>query len=104
MLSKPYWAIRKAQRTVYALTDKRALLLIPTWRNAITVRSISPEDLTSRTRTHRSDGSGTIVFDRLTTTRRYGDDGTYYVKVGFENIPDVRDVDALIERTYPASV
>jgi hypothetical protein len=30
MLAAPYWMRRKAQNTVYALTDKRALILSPT--------------------------------------------------------------------------
>ena len=44
MLSSPYWMRKKAQKIVYAVTDKRALILSPSWRGAITVRSITPED------------------------------------------------------------
>ena len=96
---------RKAQNTVYALTDKRALILSPTWRGVISVRSIPPEHLSARTRTQNPDGSGTLVFTQLTTAQRRAgpDGGTYAVTVGFENIADVREVDALIERTYSDS-
>jgi hypothetical protein len=107
MLSAPYRMRRKAQKTVYAVTNKRALILSPEWRGGVTVRSIAPEDLTARMRTQNPDGSGTLVFTRLTTTQRAGGGpaghgGTYEVTVGFENISDVRDVDALIERTFNA--
>ena len=102
MLSTPYRARREAQKTVYALTDKRALILTPSWRGGVTVRNIPPEHLSARTRTQNPDGSGTLVFTRLTSTRRRAgpDGGTYAVTVGFENIPNVREVDALIERTF----
>lgn len=105
MLSSPYWMRRKAQKTIYALTDERALILSPTWRGEITVRSIPPEHLTNRTRTQNSNGSGSIFFTRVTVTRRRAgpDGGTYEVPIGFENITNVREVETLIERTYRAS-
>jgi hypothetical protein len=104
MLSLPFWMRRKAQKTVYALTDQRALILTPASRNGVTVRSIPPEDLSARTRTQNPDGSGTLIFTRLTTMQRRAgpDGGTYAVTVGFENITDVRAVEALIERTFHA--
>lgn len=104
MLSSPYWMRRKAEKTVYALTDQRGLILTPGWRGAVSVQSIAPENLTIRTRTQNPDGSGSIVFNRQTVTRRRAgpDGGTYEVPIGFENIVDVRDVDALIERTFHA--
>lgn len=103
MLSAPYWMRRKAQKTVYAITDRRALILSPAWYGRISARSIAPEDLRDRTLTQHPDGSGTLVFTRLTTTRPYGEGGTYQVQVGFENIAEVRDVDALLDRTFRAS-
>jgi hypothetical protein len=102
MLSTPYWMRRRAQKTVYALTDQRALILTPAWRNAVTVRSIRPEDLSARTRTQRPDGSGSIFFTRLTVIKPDAEGGTRTETVGFEHITDVRAVEELIERTYPA--
>ena len=102
MLSTPYWMRRRAQKTVYALTDKRALILSTDWRNRVMVRSIAPEDLSARTRTQRPDGSGTLIFTRLTIQVASRHSGTYPVTVGFDNITDVRVVEDLIERTYPA--
>jgi len=105
MLSSPYWMRRKAQKIVYALTDRRALILSPTWRGGVSVLSIAPEQLGARERVQNPDGSGSLIFTQLTTTRRRAgpDGGTYAVTVGFENIADVRDVDTLLDRTYSAS-
>lgn len=102
MLSSPYRMWRKAQKTVYALTDERAVILTATWPRGVSVRSITPEDLSPRERTWNSDGSGSLFFSRL--TQRHGGGvgpGSYEeVRVGFEHIADVRDVEALIEKTY----
>ena len=104
MLSSPYRVWRKAQKTVYALTDERALILTPTWRGGVSVRSITPEKLSPRKRTRNSDGSGSLFFSRVTVTLpSAGPSGTYVVPVGFEHIADVRDVEALIEKTYRVS-
>ena len=102
MLSSPWWMRRRAQKTVYALTDKRALILSPSWRGEIEVRSIPPEHLTDRTLKQNRDGSGSIVFTRLTTSSYSSKGGTTVVTVGFDNIADARDVDALMEQTYRA--
>lgn len=105
MLTAPYWMRRKAQKIVYALTDERGLILTPTWRGGVSVRSISPENLTDRTRNQNSDGSGSLLFNRVTVTRHSaGPDGrAYEVPIGFEHIADVRDVEMLMEKTYRPS-
>ena len=101
MLSSPYWMWRKAQKTVYALTDERALILTPTWPRGVSVRSIPPEELSPRKRTRNSDGSGSLLFSRVTVTLpACNPSGTYVVPVGFEHIAAVRELDELIEKTY----
>ena len=102
MLASPWWMRRGARKTVYALTDKRALILSPSWRGVIQVRGIPPEHLPDRTRTQNPDGSGSLVFTRLTTTRYSSKGGTTVVTVGFDNIANVGDVDALMEQTCRA--
>jgi len=100
-VSSPYWKWRKAQKTVYALTDERALILTPTWRGGVSVRSIPPEKLSPRKRTRNSDGSGSLLFSRVTVTLpACNPSGTYVVPVGFEHIAAVRELDELIEKTY----
>ena len=103
MLSSPYWMWRKAQKTVYALTDERALILTPTWRGGVSVRSITPEELSPRRRLRNPDGSGSLFFSRLTVTQGGGGGPRSVVTVGFEHIADVLEVEALIEKTYRVS-
>jgi hypothetical protein len=99
MISSPYWQMRKSSKTVYALTDQRAIILEPTWRGEMTVRSVPHEHLIDRTRTQDNNGIGSLTFTRLTTVTSRPKGGTSTVTVGFQNIPDVKSVDELIERT-----
>lgn len=100
MLSSPYWQRRKALKTVYAVTGRRALILEPNWRGSTTIRSIAPEQLKDRTRTQNPDGSGTLIFTRLTTVSSGGEGGTTTQTVGFVGIPDVKAVDDLLGQTF----
>ena len=104
ILSSPYRVWRKAQKTVYALTDERALILTPTWPRGVSVRSITPEELSPRRRLRNPDGSGSLFFSRLTVWRSGAGPGSgEEVLVGFEHIADVLEVEALIEKTYRVS-
>jgi len=100
MLSSPYWIWRKALKTVYAVTGKRALILEPNWHGSITVRSIPPAHLADRTRTQNRDGSGDLIFTHLTTVSSSGEEGTTTQTVGFAGIPDVKAVDDLLGKTF----
>jgi len=88
MLSSPIWMLRKATRTAYVITDKRALVVeAHTWRGG-TVRSLEPDCLTDLRRTQYRDGSGNLVF-----ARGYSNTGPSRrnpTDVGFFAIPDVK--------------
>jgi hypothetical protein len=90
MLLAPLWALRKAARTVYAVTDRRALSIEGGLLGRSTVRSFEPERLAVLARTQYADGSGNLVF-----RREYHQDGRRgrFVDVGFFAIPDVKDVE-----------
>lgn len=60
MLASPFFGIRKARNTVYAITDRRAMVI--QCGSTRTVRSFGPADITGVTRTEKPDGSGDIVF------------------------------------------
>jgi len=60
MLSSPLWAYRRAIRTAYAITNKRAIIL-EGGRSRI-IRSIAPESFAHLVRRERSGGRGDIVF------------------------------------------
>jgi len=62
----PLWAYRKARRTVYVITDRRAILFEGGW--STTVRSFPPDQLRDVFREERRDGSGDTP--TATVTRR----------------------------------
>jgi hypothetical protein len=60
MLLGPVWAYRSAKNTVYAVTDKRVLIITGT--KTVGVRSFAPEDIGEIVRVEAQDGSGTLKF------------------------------------------
>lgn len=100
LLSSPIWMRRKLLRTVYAVTDRRAIVFEGSaLTSAVTVRSFLPERLTSMARTERADGSGDLVFEQF--RQRVGS-GSTTVTRGFQSVGQVREVEALIVETLLA--
>jgi hypothetical protein len=95
MTSAPYWAYRKAQNTIYAITDRR--LMIITEGRSKTVQSYDADEIGEITRRERADGSGDLIFARTadahTDTDGYSRSRT---QVGFLGVPDVRTVERYV--------
>jgi hypothetical protein len=90
MLTSPYWMYRKALRTVYAITDRRALIIEAGFWGRVQVRSFEPWSLAILARTQRADGSGNLVFQReYRHQRRHA----HYVDIGFLAVPNVKEVE-----------
>jgi hypothetical protein len=66
MLSSPVWAIRRALRTAYLVTNKRAIIM--EGGRSRTVRSIGPESFGNILRREHSTGRGDIVFSGAAET------------------------------------
>src|SRR5688572_15650599 len=96
MLSSPYWARRKARRSAYVLTDRRAILFTAGWRGSVTIRTFEPERLTDLRRKQHTDGSGDLVFAQ--DIRRDNAD------VGFLAIREVKAVEELVRVLTQRSV
>lgn len=94
MLSSPFWALRSAKRTVYVVTDRRAIIFGAGW-NGMKVRSFLPERLGDMSRTQRADGSGDLIFATDVSTTSKG--GQQKTDVGFMGIPAVRDVEQMVQ-------
>ncbi len=95
-LLSPAWAWLVARATIYAITDRRLLILegFP-WRRA---RSFGPADINLCERTERADGSGDLFFRSGQEIERQ-DRGriTWRTRrVGFLGIPEVRRVEAAV--------
>lgn len=94
LLSSPYWMRRKARRTAYVITDKRALILAGgSWRST-TVRSFEPYRLGDIRRVQNADGTGDLIFER--TWAGDGDGGRQSTDHGFLAIRDARNVETLV--------
>ena len=92
MLTAPLWAWLMAGRTLYAVTNKRAIIISGVLATA--VQSYPHSEINDLTRVERPGGAGDLIFaTRLVTTRR---GGTRRQPIGFLGIPDVRSVEQLI--------
>jgi len=91
LVAAPLFAYLGARQTVYAVTDKRAFILVGL--GVKNVRSFYHADVGELTRFEKADGSGTLWFaKRLFTTSS----GVNTARIGFVGIPNVRQVEQLI--------
>lgn len=102
MLSAPYWAWRSAQRTVYVVTNRRALIGTPAG-GGYTVKDYAGKDLDDLNLTVRADGSGTIDFAAVQARQRRPDESGNTKSLGqatqahsFAHIPGVEHVFGLL--------
>ncbi len=98
MLSSPYWLVRQARRTCYALTDQRAILWQAGQFGSVSVRSYTSEALGKTHRTEYADGSGDLVFEEVVTVGRDSDGDRTTTRHGFMAIGNVREVEELLRR------
>jgi len=87
LLSSPYWIVRQARRTLYVLTDRRAIILASAF-GRMRVRSFEPSALGNLYRTEAADGSGDLVF--ATNSGMDSKDNLRQSPIGFAGIADVR--------------
>lgn len=100
MLSAPWWAARTAKRTVYVLTDNRALII--TVGRSIRTQSYRLDQLKERTKRTNADGSGDLIFSRESYCDSDGDRRTR--THGFEGVPDVRAAERMLDSVIEAYV
>jgi hypothetical protein len=96
MLTSPYWAYRKAQKTLYAVTDRR--VLIASFGRSKKVESYFEQDIGDISRTERADGSGDIIFRTEEYTNRRGSQRTK--AIGFWAVANVRQVERVMLDTF----
>ncbi len=93
MLSSPLFTIRKTRKTVYIITDRRAILFEGGW--GMKVRSFRPEQLMNLERKQRSDGSGDIILEKRVSYDN--DNKRQLTEVGFFGIENVKEVEDMLE-------
>jgi hypothetical protein len=93
MLLSPLRAWWLARRTLYAVTDRRALLIEARLRSTI-VRSFSGVRLADVVRREDASGRGDLIFERDAAQGRHAQ--AVYRDIGFFGIEDVRGVAQLL--------
>lgn len=97
----------RARNTIYAITDRRVLIM--SGRRLQTVRSYGEQDIQFIERTMRGKTCGDLIFKREPhrNAAYYGDgiygSGMVNVPVGFFNIDNVRQVEAILFETFRSS-
>jgi len=92
MLSAPLWAYRKAFKTVYVITDRRAITFDAGWTT--TIRSYPPDKLQNIHRKEKRDGTGDVVLGQRMWSGSEG--GQQSMDSGFLNIRDPKTVEAML--------
>jgi hypothetical protein len=87
MMGSPYWLYRKAKSTVYALTNRRVMII--TGGASKKIQSFAGKDIGIIERTERANGSGDVTFATITTSKN-----TH--RVGFMGVQDSRRVERLL--------
>ncbi len=100
LLGHPIYRYWQATRTVYALTDQRALILKPTF-GSTNVASYPTLERVERTSLAGNRGDLVFATETYITHERYYRRATR--KIGFFGIPDVRRVEELMLENIPTA-
>jgi hypothetical protein len=100
LLSSPFLVWQRAQKTVYLITDKRAISIQNGWFTII--RSYLPEQLWDTYRKERSDGTGDVVIAIRHWNNGGGDRGSE--EIGFLNVRSPRDVESILRQLAQSTV
>ena len=100
MVLAPYWHRRKAKRSCYALTDRRAILWEAGSFRSVAVRTYGPDDLSKVYRVEYGNGRGDLVFEEIHRQRRSskGRRWTSVTRHGFLDVDNVRGVEELLRK------
>ncbi len=93
MLSAPFWSRRKALKTIYVITDQRAITFSAGWTT--TIRSFPPRELQNVYRKEKRNGTGDVILGQRLISSSEGRQST--VEVGFLAIRDPKTVERLLK-------
>jgi hypothetical protein len=94
LLGAPAWAQKRRLKTVYTITNQRAIVFDAPWWKSSATHIFAPNELGSVTRKERADGSGDVV---LRTNHSQDSDGTHSTtRTGFLGIANVRQVEEML--------
>jgi hypothetical protein len=93
MLSSPLWTYRNSLRTVYVITNRRAITI--DGGRSYTIRSYASEMLTDTYRREHADGTGDVIIIRNSWKDSDGDRQSQ--ELGFLRIPDAKSVEQMLK-------
>ncbi len=97
MMAAPFWAYAKARRTVYAITDRRVIIVH--YGRLTETKTLTLDRIVRWSRKERRDGSGSL---RLVIGFEKDSDGdTSEVSEELFAVPNVREAERLIEAMRP---
>lgn len=91
MFTSPLWGIRKARRTIYVVTNQRAMII--TVGRQRTLRQYALRELARIDRIEQADGSGDLIFDHATGAQQPYTWHKFYLGGGFLGVANVREVE-----------
>ncbi|QDV41073.1 hypothetical protein Enr13x_09110 [Stieleria neptunia] len=94
MLSSPLWAYRNSLRTVYLITDRRAITI--DGGMSYTIRSYTPEKLNDTFRREHKDGTGDVIIFR--NSWRDSDGDKQMQELGFLRIDDAKSIELMLKQ------
>jgi hypothetical protein len=94
MLSSPFWTYRKSLKTIYVITDRRAITF--DGGRSVTVRSYEPERLQNIFRKEKKDGSGDVIIAHKEWRDSDGD--KQREDLGFIRIKEPKKVEAMLKK------
>jgi hypothetical protein len=100
MLSSPLWAYRKAFKTVYVITNKRAITFVGGW--STTIRSYPPDTLHDIYRKEKRDGSGDVIISRRSWRDSDGDRQSE--ELGFLRVKNPKEIEQMLKKLAEQTV
>lgn len=94
MLSSPFWFYLKAFKTVYAITDRRAITFEVGWTT--TIRSYTPDRLQNVYRKEKRDKTGDVILEQRVRSGSEG--GQQTQDLGFINIREPKTVEGMLKK------
>ena len=97
MLLAPLWTYKKALKTVYVISDQRALTFDGGW-STTSIRSYQPHQLDTIYRKEKKDGSGDIIL----SVRSWcdSDNDKQQEELGFMRIENVKKVETILKELH----
>ncbi len=100
MILAPLWVYLKGRSGVYAVTNRRVMLITGTTSRS--VKSIVPTDIAEVDYRERPDGRGDVVIRTNSVMRT--NNGTTQITVGLYGVPNVKEVAGLVMKLHAQPV